>query len=125
MILVVEDEAPLAEVLRYNLEGEGFRVAVAGDGRAALEKLEEAPPDLVVLDWMLPEVSGLEICRTMRRRPELRSVPVIMLTARKDDETFGEAKKLGAEAFLTKPVKREQLLQEVAFRLAQRLAKPR
>ena len=113
MILVVEDEAPLAEVLRYNLEGEGFRVAVAGDGRAALEKLEESPPDLVVLDWMLPEVSGLEICRTMRRRPELRSVPVIMLTAKGEETDRVRGLDAGADDYVVKPFSPKELVARV------------
>ncbi len=113
MILVVEDEAPLAEVLRYNLEGEGFRVAVAGDGRAALEKLEESPPDLVVLDWMLPETSGLEICRTMRRRPELRSVPVIMLTAKGEETDRVRGLDAGADDYVVKPFSPKELVARV------------
>ncbi|MBM3507814.1 MAG: phosphate regulon transcriptional regulatory protein PhoB [Alphaproteobacteria bacterium] len=113
MILVVEDEAPLAEVLRYNLEGEGFRVAVAGDGRSALERLEETPPDLVVLDWMLPEVSGLEICRTMRRRPELREVPVIMLTAKGEEHDRVRGLDAGADDYVVKPFSPKELVSRV------------
>ncbi len=113
MILVVEDEAPLAEVLRYNLEGEGFRVTVAPDGRSALEKLEEAPPDLVVLDWMLPEVSGLEICRTMRRRPELRGVPVIMLTAKGEESDRVRGLDAGADDYMVKPFSPKELIARV------------
>ncbi|MSP20249.1 MAG: phosphate regulon transcriptional regulatory protein PhoB [Alphaproteobacteria bacterium] len=113
MILVVEDEAPLAEVLRYNLEGEGFRVTVAPDGRSALEKLEEAPPDLVVLDWMLPEVSGLEICRTMRRRPALRGVPVIMLTAKGEESDRVRGLDAGADDYMAKPFSPKELIARV------------
>ncbi len=113
MILVVEDEAPLAEVLRYNLEGEGFRVTVAPDGRTAMEKLEESPPDLVVLDWMLPEVSGLEICRTMRRRPELRDVPVIMLTAKGEEHDRVRGLDAGADDYVVKPFSPKELVARV------------
>ena len=81
-VLIVEDEAPLAEMLRYNLESEGFRVAHAGTGEEALILLDEERPDLVVLDWMLPGVSGIELCRRMRAKAVSRNVPIIMLTAR-------------------------------------------
>ncbi len=113
MILVVEDEAALAEVLRYNLEGEGFRVTVAPDGRTAMEKLEESPPDLVVLDWMLPEVTGLEICRTMRRRPELRDVPVIMLTAKGEEHDRVRGLDAGADDYVVKPFSPKELVARV------------
>ena len=113
MILVVEDEAALAEVLRYNLEGEGFNVAVAADGRTAMEKLEESPPDLVVLDWMLPEVSGLEICRTMRRRAELRDVPVIMLTAKGEEHDRVRGLDAGADDYVVKPFSPKELVARV------------
>ncbi len=113
MILVVEDEAALAEVLRYNLEGEGFRVTVAPDGRTAMEKLEESPPDLVVLDWMLPEVTGLEICRTMRRRPELRDLPVIMLTAKGEEHDRVRGLDAGADDYVVKPFSPKELVARV------------
>jgi two-component system phosphate regulon response regulator PhoB len=113
MILVVEDEAPLAEVLRYNLEGEGFRVAVAPDGRIAMEKLEESPPDLVVLDWMVPELSGLEICRTMRRRPELRDIPIIMLTAKGEEHDRVRGLDAGADDYVVKPFSPKELVARV------------
>ncbi len=113
MILVVEDEAALAEVLRYNFEGEGFRVTVAPDGRTAMEKLEESPPDLVVLDWMLPEVTGLEICRTMRRRPELRDVPVIMLTAKGEEHDRVRGLDAGADDYVVKPFSPKELVARV------------
>ena len=76
-ILVVEDEEARTTLLRYNLESEGYEVETVARGDDADTRMKERIPDLVVLDWMLPEVSGLEICRTMRRRPELRSVPVM------------------------------------------------
>ena len=113
MILVVEDEAPLAEVLRYNLEGEGFQVTVAVDGRGALQQLEETTPDLVVLDWMLPEISGLEVCRTMRRRPELRGVPVIMLTAKGEEYDRVRGLDAGADDYVVKPFSPKELIARV------------
>jgi two-component system phosphate regulon response regulator PhoB len=84
-ILIVEDEAALVELLRYNFEQEGFRVSAAADGEEALVMIAEDPPDLIVLDWMLPHLSGLDVCRQVRRRPETRGIPVIMLTARGEE----------------------------------------
>src|SRR3546814_3933028 len=84
-ILIVEDEAALVTLLRYNLEREGYEVAAAHDGEEALVLAREAPPDLVLLDWMLPLASGIEVCRRLRRDPEMRDVPVIMLTARGEE----------------------------------------
>ena len=81
-ILVVEDEVPLLTLLRYNLEKQGFRVEEASDGQEALLRVSETKPDLVLLDWMLPQLSGLEVCRQLRRRPATRDLPIIMVTAR-------------------------------------------
>ena len=82
LILVVEDEADLVTLLSYNLEREGFRVITAGDGEEALLLADERSPHLILLDWMLPLMSGLEVCRQLRRNPKTRETPVIMLTAR-------------------------------------------
>ena len=82
LVLVVEDEAALATMLRYNLEKQGFRVEEAVDGQEALTRIAEAVPDIVLLDWMLPVMSGIEVCRQIRRRPATRDLPVIMVTAR-------------------------------------------
>lgn len=112
-ILVVEDETALAEVLRYNLESEGFQVAVARDGRTAMEQIEDAPPDLVILDWMLPEMSGLDLCRTMRRRPELRDVPVIMLTAKGEEYDRVRGLDAGADDYVVKPFSPKELIARV------------
>ena len=83
LVLVVEDEAPLATMLRYNLEKQGFRVEEAVDGEEALTRIEEVKPDLVLLDWMLPVMSGIEVCRQIRRRSATRDLPVHLLTHRK------------------------------------------
>src|SRR5690349_24448074 len=79
LVLVVEDEAALVTMLRYNLEKNGFRVEEAGDGEEALMRIAETQPDLVLLDWMLPVMSGIEVCRQIRRRPASRDLPVIMV----------------------------------------------
>src|ERR1700761_628825 len=84
-VLVVEDEDALAALLQYNLDKEGYRVAVATDGEEALMLVDESPPDLIVLDWMLPKVSGVEVCRRLRARPETRNLPIVMLTARGEE----------------------------------------
>ena len=86
VVLVVEDEAALATMLRYNLEKQGFRVEEAVDGQEALTRIAEAVPDIVLLDWMLPVMSGIEVCRQIRRRPATRDLPVIMVTARTEDQ---------------------------------------
>ena len=85
-VLLVEDEAAQREVLAYNLEAEGYDVRSAADGEEALVMVAEALPDLILLDWMLPHVSGLEVCRRLRQRPETRAVPILMLSARSDND---------------------------------------
>ena len=82
LVLVVEDEAAIATMLRYNLEKQGYRVSEASDGQEALTRIQEQQPDIVLLDWMLPLMSGIEVCRQIRRKPSTRDLPVIMVTAR-------------------------------------------
>ena len=102
-ILVIEDEPALVEMLRYNLEKEGFDVATAQDGEAGLVSVAEAKPDLILLDWMLPHLSGLEICRQLRRGRETQTIPVIMLTARGEESDRVRALDVGADDYVTKP----------------------
>ena len=103
LVLVVEDEPALATLLRYNLEKEGFSVAEAHDGEEALLQLSERTPDAVLLDWMLPQVSGLEICRRIRRTPEWRGLPVIMLTAKGEEADRVRGLEGGADDYVVKP----------------------
>src|SRR5579872_2921853 len=110
LVLVVEDEAALVTMLRYNLEKQGFRVDEATDGQEALTRIAEAQPDLVLLDWMVPGVSGIEVCRQIRRRPATRELPVIMLTARTEDQDAVRALNTGADDYVTKPFNLESLL---------------
>jgi two-component system, OmpR family, phosphate regulon response regulator PhoB len=110
MVLVVEDEASLVTMLRYNLEKQGFRVEEAADGQEALTRIAETQPDLVLLDWMLPVVSGIEVCRQIRRRPATRELPVIMLTARTEDQDAVRALNTGADDYVTKPFNLDSLL---------------
>ena len=108
-ILVFEDEDALATLLQYNLEKEGYKVSVASDGEEGLMQAEEETPDLVQLDWMLPKVSGIEVCRRLRGRPETRNVPIIMLTARGEDSDRVRGLDTGADDYLTKPVSMVEL----------------
>jgi two-component system phosphate regulon response regulator PhoB len=110
LVLVVEDEAALATMLRYNLEKQGFRVEEAADGQEALTRLAERAPDLVLLDWMLPGVSGIEVCRQIRRRNATRDVPVIMVTARTEDQDAVRGLNTGADDYITKPFNMDTLL---------------
>lgn len=121
-ILVVEDEAALVELLRYNLEEEGFRVSAAADGEAALAAVAEDKPDLIVLDLMLPLISGLEICRQLRRRPETRGLPIIMLTARGEESDRIRGLDSGADDYVTKPFSPSELVARV--RAVLRRARP-
>jgi two-component system phosphate regulon response regulator PhoB len=113
LILVVEDEAPLVTLLRYNLEGAGFEVVDAPDGEEALISIAERKPDLILLDWMLPLVSGLEVCRQIRRKPETRDIPIIMLTARGEEEDRIRGLDNGADDYITKPFSPSELLARV------------
>ncbi len=109
-VLVVEDEAPLVTLLRYNLEKEGFAVAEAHDGEEALMQLREAAPDAVLLDWMLPRVSGLEVCRQIRRVPAWRDLPVIILTARGEEGDRVRGLDSGADDYIVKPFSPSELI---------------
>ncbi len=112
-ILIVEDEAALVTLLRYNLEKQGFRVEDAGDGGEALTRIAETPPDLVLLDWMLPTMSGIEVCRQIRRRPATRTLPVIMLTARAEEQDAVRGLDTGADDYITKPFSTEALIARI------------
>ena len=108
-VLVVEDEDALATLLQYNLEKEGYDVGVAGDGEEALLLAEERLPDLVVLDWMLPKVSGIEVCRRLRSRAETRNVPIIILTARGEETDRIRGLDTGADDYVVKPFSMTEL----------------
>jgi two-component system phosphate regulon response regulator PhoB len=109
-ILVVEDEAALVTLLRYNLEKEGFAVTEAHDGEEALLHLRESPPDAVLLDWMLPRVSGLEVCRQIRRVPAWRDLPVVILTARGEEGDRVRGLDSGADDYIVKPFSPSELI---------------
>ncbi len=121
-VMIVEDEAALITMLRYNLEKEGYNVTEANDGEEALSVADETPPDAVILDWMLPRMSGIEVCRQLRRKTETRSVPIIMLTARTDETDKVRGLNVGADDYMTKPFSMPELIARVRALL--RRAKP-
>jgi len=102
-ILIVEDEADLALMVRYNLEAEGFNVATAASGDEATELMRESLPDLILLDWMLPGLSGIELCRRWRAREETARIPIIMITARGEEEERIRGLATGADDYAVKP----------------------
>ncbi len=121
-ILVVEDEEPLCVLLRYNLEAEGYQVEVVERGDEAELRLQENVPDLLVLDWMIPGVSGIELCRRLRMRPETERLPIIMLTARGEESDRVRGLSTGADDYLVKPFSTPEFIARVRALL--RRAKP-
>ena len=116
-VLIVEDEPAQREVLAYNLEAEGFRVSMAENGDEALVVFDEASPDIVVLDWMLPGVSGIEICRRWKSSPSSRSVPIIMLSARSEEVDRVRGLETGADDYVIKPYSIVELMARVRSQL--------
>ncbi len=112
-VLVVEDEQSLAEMLCYNLEAEGFRVTHAATGEEAELMVSEEAADLIVLDWMLPGVSGIELCRRLRSKPETRAVPILMLTARGEESDRIRGLSTGADDYVVKPFSLPELMARV------------
>ena len=121
-VLIVEDEAALVTLIHYNLERAGFRVSAAADGEEALAALADDRPDLVILDLMLPKLSGFEVCRQMRRRPETQALPIIMLTARGEEQDRVRGLDIGADDYVTKPFSPKELVARV--RAVLRRARP-
>jgi two-component system, OmpR family, phosphate regulon response regulator PhoB len=121
-VLLVEDEPAQREVLSYNLEAEGFRVTQAENGEEAMLLVAEAVPDLILLDWMLPNVSGIEICRRLKMRPETRGVPIIMLSARSEEVDKVRGLETGADDYIIKPYSLVELMARV--RAALRRTRP-
>lgn len=112
-ILVVEDEPPQMELLAYNLEREGFDVSRAMDGDEGLISVEEVNPDLVILDWMLPNLSGIEVCRQLKRKKDTTNIPVIMLTARGEETDRVRGLDTGADDYIVKPYSVSELIARV------------
>jgi two-component system, OmpR family, phosphate regulon response regulator PhoB len=122
LVMVVEDEAPIATLLKYNLEKEGYRVCEAEDGEEALVVAAERKPDLILLDWMLPLLSGIEVCRRLRRMPSARTTPIIILTARGEEGDKVRGLNSGADDYVTKPFSPSELMARV--RAVMRRARP-
>jgi len=110
LVLVVEDETDLVTLLRYNLEREGFRTISAADGEEAILLATEQNPSLVLLDWMLPLMSGIEVCRQLRRNPRTRDIPIIMLTARGEESDKIRGLNSGADDYIAKPFSPSELV---------------
>jgi two-component system phosphate regulon response regulator PhoB len=122
LVLIVEDEAALVTMLRYNLEREGFAVCAASDGEEALVRIAERKPDVVLLDWMLPLVSGIEVCRQIRRAPASRTLPIVMLTARGEEGDRVRGLNSGADDYVVKPFSPAELI--ARLRAVMRRAQP-
>ena len=112
-ILIVEDEEALAQLLQYNLEKEGYQTTRAADGEEAMLLADESPPDLVLLDWMLPKLSGIEVCRRLRANRKLRNTPIIILTARGEETDRIRGLDTGADDYLVKPISMTELVARV------------
>ena len=110
LILIVEDEPPLVEVIKYNFESAGFRTTVASDGNEALFQAEELLPELIILDWMLPERSGIEVCRELRKRKNTKATPIIMLPARSEEIDKVKGLENGADDSVVKPFSPKDLI---------------
>ncbi|MBV1895843.1 MAG: phosphate regulon transcriptional regulator PhoB [Rhodobacteraceae bacterium] len=112
-ILVIEDEPSQIELLRYNFTKQGYQVDVASDGEEGLLAAKEDPPDLILLDWMLPNLSGIEVCRQLRRAKNTREVPIIMLTARSEERDKIRGLDIGADDYVSKPYSIKELIARV------------
>jgi two-component system, OmpR family, phosphate regulon response regulator PhoB len=112
-ILVIEDEEPIQVLLKYNLESEGYRVRSSAQGEDVAFMIAEERPDLILLDWMLPGISGIEVCRLIRAKPESRDIPIIMLTARSEEAEKVRGLATGADDYLVKPFSVPELLARI------------
>ena len=112
-VLIVEDETAISTLLEYNLQKEGFETVLAQDGDEALLMAQERVPDLILLDWMLPKLSGVEVCRRLRRREETSNVPIIMLSARGEEDDRVTGLDVGADDYLVKPFSMPELFARI------------
>jgi two-component system phosphate regulon response regulator PhoB len=111
--MVIEDEEALAMLLRYNLEKEGYTVATVSNGLNAVGEVEKLLPSVIILDWMLPEMSGVEICKLIRSKPDIKNIPIIMLTAKSQEEDKIKGLSAGADDYVTKPFSVPELMARV------------
>ena len=116
-VLVVEDEGAQREVLKYNLEAEGFEVVLAENGDEAMLLVAEEQPDLIVLDWMLPNVSGIEVCRRVKADPQTRQIPIVMLSARSEEVDRVRGLETGADDYVVKPYSVVELMARLRTQL--------
>lgn len=113
LVMVIEDEEAIAMMLTYNLEKEGYKVEVVSNGLHAVKEIERLKPSVILLDWMLPEISGVEICRIIRSKPEIKNIPVIMLTAKSQEDDIVKGLSSGADDYVTKPFSVPELMARV------------
>lgn len=116
-VLVVEDEPAQREVISYNLEAEGFSVVAADNGEDALIAVEDAMPDVIILDWMIPNVSGIEVCRRLKMKAETRDIPIVMLSARSEEVDRVRGLETGADDYVIKPYSVAELMARVRLQL--------
>jgi len=112
-ILLIEDDLSITELIRYNLEQKGFQVSCEADGEEGLMSAKDSAPDLILLDWMLPNLSGIEICRQLRRDKNTKNVPIIMLTARSEEDDRIRGLDTGADDYITKPFSPQELIARI------------
>ena len=117
LVMVIEDEEALALLLKYNLEKEGYDVAIESRGSKAIAEVEKNHPSVILLDWMLPELSGVEICKLIRSKPDIKTIPIIMLTAKGEEEDKIKGLGAGADDYVTKPFSIPELLARVKSQL--------
>ena len=113
LVMIIEDEEPLAMLLSYNLEKEGFDVATVSNGLHAVSEIEKLMPSVIILDWMLPEISGIEICKMVRSKADIKNIPIIMLTAKGQEEDKIKGLSAGADDYVTKPFSVPELMARV------------
>ena len=112
-IFVVEDEKPILTLLTYNLEKEGYKVSSSSNGEEALSLIKEKKPELILLDWMLPDLSGIKICQYLKQDEKVKNIPIIMLTAKGEEEDKVKGLNTGAEDYMTKPFSFPELLARI------------
>ena len=112
-IFIVEDEKSIITLIKYNLEKEGYKVSSSENGEEALKEIKESAPDLVLLDWMLPDLSGVEICKQLKKSAQYKSIPIIMLTAKGEEEDKVRGLNVGADDYVTKPFSYPELLARI------------
>ena len=112
-ILIVEDEESLLKLESILLSSKGYNVTGVMDGRSALDEISANPPDLVILDIMLPELDGFEVCRQIKENPATKNIPVVMLTAKKNSQDYARGMEMGADAYMTKPFKSAKVIETI------------